>query len=189
MEKLILNIEAFQMSEEAFLQFCEDNRPFRFEMDKNKQLILMPPTGFETSSKNVELVFQLKLWNNLKKSGIVTESNGGFTLSNGAVRAPDVGWISNERYEAVPVAKKRAFIHACPDFVIELMSDSDNLEDSQEKMVEWRENGCRLGWLINPKTKEIWVYREDGQVTKRKAEKKITGEEVLLDFELDTSFL
>lgn len=189
MDKILLNMKPFEMTEDKFLQFCEANRPFRFEMNAKKIIIAMPPTGFETSHRNLKLAVQLDAWNTKSRLGIVTESNGGFVLPNGSVRAPDVGFLSNERYATVPLEKRKGFIHVCPDFVLELMSPSDNLEEAQEKMQEWMANGCRLGWLIAPTHKAVWVYYEDGQIIKKSFSDTITGENVLPEFVLDLDFM
>jgi Uma2 family endonuclease len=47
----------------------------------------------------------------------------------------------------------------CPDFVIELRSPTDRLPDLTEKMQEYIDNGARLGWLIDPLEKCVFVYR------------------------------
>ncbi len=52
----------------------------------------------------------------------------------------------------------------CPDFIIELVSESDSQKATEEKMAEYIDNGCRLGWLINPKTQTVKVYRANGSI-------------------------
>lgn len=147
----------------------------------------MPPTGFETSDRNGEIVFQLKLWAKADKSGRVTESNGGFILKNGAVYAPDASWTNKKRLERFSAAELKKFLPLCPDFVIELRSESDNLRELKEKMEEYIENGARLGWLINPKEKEVYVYRPNQTVEILQNPRTISGADVLQNFILDLS--
>lgn len=115
----------------------------------------------------------------------VSDSNGGFTLPNQAMRVPDAAWISLERWEKVPEEEQKKFAHLCPDFVIELMSESDSLKETQSKMEEWMENGCRLAWLIDPKERKTFVYQEKGTIREIPFETPLSGENVLPGFQLD----
>jgi Uma2 family endonuclease len=49
----------------------------------------------------------------------------------------------------------------CPDFVIELRSPSDRLEDQQAKLEEYIACGACLGWLIDPEARCVYAYRPD----------------------------
>ncbi len=174
-----------KMSADEFWEFCARNRKLRAELTKDGDVIIMPPTGFETSDKNSEINFQLMLWAKADKSGKVTDSNGGFILNNGAVYAPDASWTDKKRLENFSAAELKKFLPLCPDFVIELRSESDNLKDLQNKMSEYIENGARLGWLIDPKNKQALIYRANGEVEILENPDKVSGEDVLKDFELD----
>ncbi|MDQ3634786.1 MAG: Uma2 family endonuclease [Acidobacteriota bacterium] len=173
------------MTTDEFWEFCEENRKVRAELTKEGDVIVMPPTGFQTSDRNSEINFQLKLWNKENKNGKITESNGGFILPNGAIYAPDASWTSNERLEKFTPEEKKKFLPLCPDFVIELRSESDNLSELKNKMAEYIENGAKLGWLIDPKNKEVSVYRANGEIEILENPTKISGEIVLKGFELD----
>jgi Uma2 family endonuclease len=70
---------------------------------------------------------------------------------------------------------------------MELRSPSDNLKDVQEKMQEYLANGARLGWLIDPKTKRVEIYRPGQQVEVLENPATVSGEAVLPGFELDLS--
>lgn len=174
-----------KMTTDEFWEFCEENRKVRAELTKEGDVIVMPPTGFQTSDRNSEINFQLKLWNKENKNGKITESNGGFILPNGAIYAPDASWTSNERLEKFTPEEKKKFLPLCPDFVIELRSESDNLSELKNKMAEYIENGAKLGWLIDPKNKEVSVYRANGEIEILENPTKISGEIVLKGFELD----
>jgi len=47
----------------------------------------------------------------------------------------------------------------CPDFVVELRSPTDKLEELRAKC-EYINNGARLGWLINPQECQVEIYRQ-----------------------------
>ena len=174
-----------KMTPDEFWEFCGENREVRAELTKDGEVILMPPTGFETSDRNLEILLQLGIWAKKDGSGKVTESNGGFILGNGAVYAPDASWTDKKRLEKFSAEELKKFLPLCPDFVIELRSESDNLKDLQAKMEEYIENGARLGWLIDPKNKRVHIYRANGDVEVLENPDKISGEDVLKDFELD----
>ena len=76
------------------------------------------------------------------------------------MRSPDATWVSNERWEALTESQQQEeFSPLSPDFVVELRSCSDSLEKLQEKMREYFDNGIRNVWLIDPKTKQVEIYR------------------------------
>ena len=180
------DVRPLKMTDEAFYEFCQSNEGYQFEMDKRGNLIVMPPTFLETSRKNNKINFQLTTWAAKDKTGEVFESDGMFTLPNGAKRAPDAFWITKEKYYALsPEERENRFAKIVPDFVIELRSKSDNLRKLQAKMREYIENGVHLGWLIDPTEKRVHVYRADKTIEILEDSTKVSGEDVLRGFELD----
>ena len=157
METLVINTDAFEMTEDQFFRFCIQNRDLKIERNYNKQIFIMSPTGFETGKRNAEIIFQLENWNRKYKSGYVFDSSTGFTLPNNAVRSPYAAWIKKERADNLSENEKKQFAHICPDFIIELKSKSDSLKNLQEKMEEWINNGCGLGWLIDFEDKKTYI--------------------------------
>ncbi len=186
MDTFVINSEFLHMSEDEFFYFCQDNDFLKFERTADKQIIVMTPTGIDSGIKNSDLIFQLMLWNNQYNLGYVFDSSSGFTLPNSAVRSPDASWIKKERYDALDKEDVQKFGHICPDFVIELASKSDRIKDLKLKMEEWIENGCRLGWLIDPKEQKVYIYKPSKEmVTIEGFDKKLSGEGVLPNFELE----
>jgi len=177
--------EPDKMTPEEFWEFCRENRKLRAELTKNGDVIIMPPTGIETSDRNLEILLQLATWAKRDKTGRATESNGGFILPNGATYVPDAAWTKNERLEEFSVEQKKKFLPLCPDFVVELRSSSHRLKDLQEKMTEYIENGARLGWLIDPQNKQVHIYRANGEIEILENPQNISGEDVLEAFRLD----
>ncbi|MBN3924291.1 Uma2 family endonuclease, partial [Nostoc sp. NMS4] len=114
-------------------------------------------------------------------------SSGGFTLPNGAVRSPDAGWIKRDRWEAIPEELRKKFAPICPEFVIELRSQSDRLQILQDKMQEYIDNGTQLGWLIDRKQRLVFIYRPNIEVEELNNPKRLSGEPLLLGFALDLS--
>jgi len=144
----------------------------------------MPPTGGETSNRNAGLTAQIWVWNEQTQLGKVFDSSGGFKLPNGADRSPDASWVKLERWNALTPEQKTKFAPLCPDFVVELLSPSDSLKDTQEKMKEYRDNGARLGWLINRKSRQVEIYRQGQDVEVVENPVTLSGEDVLPGFVL-----
>ncbi|GHB67576.1 Uma2 family endonuclease [Persicitalea jodogahamensis] len=173
------------MTEEMFFDLCQANSELRMERDRHGNITVMSPTGMSTGNFNFEFYLELGLWNREKKLGYAFDSSSGYTLPNGAVRSPDVSWIVKERWESLPEADRKVFTHTYPDFAVEIRSESDRLADLKAKMEEYRDNGCRLGWLIDRKGKAVHVYRADGNVNVLKGKSvELSGEEVLPGFSM-----
>jgi Uma2 family endonuclease len=184
-----VKFESWQLSDEQFFQLCQDNRDLRLERNPKGDLIIMPPTGGETSNSNAGITAQLWLWNNLHKLGVVFDSSGGFKLPNGADRSPDAAWIPLEKWQALTPQQKERFLPLSPDFVIELMSPSDNLETARKKMQEYLDNGTRLGWLINRKTRQVEIYRQGQPVEILTNPESLSGENILPEFSLNLTLI
>ncbi len=146
---------------------------------------MMTPAGSETGSRNLSISAQLWLWNRQKKLGRAFDSSAGFILPNGAMRSPDAAWIPQARWDALSSSEKNHFAPLCPDFVVELLSPSDTLTITQQKMEEYRQNGARLGWLIAPQTRQVIIYRQAYAPEILDNPAYVSGEEVLPDFVLD----
>lgn len=177
------------MDEDQFYLFCRQNSELRIERTSNGDLIIMAPTGGWTGSGNARLTAAFANWADLDGTGVVFDSDTGFRLPNKAMRSPDVSWILNERFDALTRKEGEQFPPLCPDFVLELRSASDRLRDLQEKMAEYLENGARLGWLINPPCKEVFIYRPGQAVEHLKNPTELSGESVLPGFTLELARL
>ena len=173
------------LTDEQFWQLCRDNDDLRFETTAKGELIIMSPTGSITSDRNSDLNFQLRAWNRQNNLGKVFDSNGGFVLPNGAKLAPDSSWVKMERWDALTPEEQNRFAPLCPDFVVELMSPSDRLPKTREKMEEYMENGAQLGWLINRSKGQVEIYRPNREVEILDNPQTVSGENVLPGFVLD----
>lgn len=177
------------LTREQFYRICDANPERKLERSPSGELIVMAPTGGETGYRNSELNLDVGLWNRQSKAGIVCDSSTGFSLPNGGDRSPDVSWIPLEKWENLTPEQRKGFLPLCPDFVIELLSPSDSWQLGTAKMAEYQANGCRLGWLLDPKNKRVGIYRGDRPVEILDAPDKLSGEDVLIGFELDLRFL
>jgi Uma2 family endonuclease len=153
-----------KMSDEQFYQFCRTNPELRIERKANGEVVVKSPAFADTGNRNVRISAQVLIWADADQTGLVFDSSAGFTLPNGAIRSPDTTWILAERWNTLTPEQQASFAPIVPDFVIELRSSSDTIKGLQEKMVEYIENGVRLGLLIDQKNRTVYRYRSNGNV-------------------------
>jgi Uma2 family endonuclease len=181
----VLNFSPLRLTDEQFESLCRNHPDLNLEMSAEGELIIVPPTSPESGWKNTKLITKTEIWSEKDNTGIVFDSSTMFTLPNGAKRSPDVSWMTKEKWNALSESEKRKFSRIVPDFVIELRSPSDAVNDLQAKMAEYIASGVRLGWLIDPLEQKVYVYRAGGEVEILDNPEKVSGEDVLRGFELN----
>ncbi|NET30953.1 MAG: Uma2 family endonuclease [Cyanothece sp. SIO1E1] len=190
MVNISLNIpNTLRVTNEQFLELVKANPDLRLERTAPGELIVMPPTGSEGGNYNAELTTDLAIWNRQAKLGKVFDSSTGFKLPNGATRAPDAAWVKQERWDALTPEQRKGFAPLCPDFVLELASETDDIETLRAKMREYIENGCLLGWLIDPRTQQVEVYRLGQAVEVLQAPATLSGRDILPGFVLNLGII
>ncbi len=156
-------------TDEQFRQLCQANPDLKFERTRQGELIIVSPTGGISGRSNADLIVDIGIWNRRTQLGVVFDSSTCFRLPNGAMRSPDVAWIQMERWQNLTQEQQQTFPPIAPDFVLELRSPSDGLVMLQTKMSEYCENGVRLGWLIDPISRCVEIYRPGAAVEKLNA--------------------
>ncbi|MDB9516897.1 Uma2 family endonuclease [Roseofilum reptotaenium CS-1145] len=177
------------LTRSEFRKLCAANPDRKLERSPQGELIIMAPTGGETGNHNFCIAGQLYVWSQTNGQGKAFDSSTGFELPLGGDRSPDVSWIPLEKWNALTPQERKGFLPLCPDFVIELLSPSDSWTGGQRKMEEYQANGCRLGWLLDPKGKRVGIYRPNQPVQILHQPQILSGEDVLVGFELDVQFL
>lgn len=173
------------LTDEQFFQFCRINRDAKLERTAQGEVLVMAPTGGETGDRNDEMSFQLRAWNKQTRLGKTFNADTGFRLPNGAMRSPDASWLPSKLWESLTPEQRRSFPPVCPEFVVELRSPSDSLSVVQAKMQEYLDNGARLGWLIDPQSRRVEIYRPGQAIEIVEAPVSLSGEDVLPGFVLD----
>lgn len=183
----IPQIDAF--SDEELTSLCLANPDLSIERDKHGQIFInMSPTFALTSLNNSELNAEISLWNRQMKAGKVFDSNSAFILPDTSMRGPDVAWVQKEHWDQLSLKEKKSFPKLVPDFVVELISETDKLEEVKEKMEQWVKNGVRLAWLVNPKEQLTYVYQEGNEVVNEISfDETLSGKDVLAGFEVKLS--
>ena len=187
MTAISLNLEPItqKLTHEQFYELCMANKDVAMERSPQGELIIMSPVGGESGEKEADYIIDLGLWNRQARLGKVFSSSTVFKLPGGGDRSPDAAWVKLERWNRLTREQQKKFPPLCPDFVIELRSESDQLKPLQAKMLEYLDSGLRLGWLIDPKNQMVEIYRAGKEVEVLAFPVTLSGEEVLPGFTLE----
>ena len=185
--------QGFHVTSQQFDQLANYEQEARLELTASGELIIMSPTGGTAGRKNRRLTQQLGNWTDKDGTGEAFDSSTIFILPNGARRSPDASWIKLERWNKLTTEQQDGFPPIAPDFVMELVSPSDlknqRYQDLQSKMQEYIDNGVKLGWLIEPKSKTVEIYRQDQLPEVLDNPKSLSGEDILPGFILDLTHI
>jgi Uma2 family endonuclease len=173
------------MTDDQLFEFCQINSELQIEREANGDLTIMAPAATEAGEKDSELIYQLRGWAKKDGTGRAFGATAGFLLPNGAMRAPDASWVLKSRIAALKRAQREKFYPLCPDFVAELRPPSDRISKLEEKMREYMDNGARLGWLIDPSSRRVHVYRPGAAPHIVADRATISGDPELPGFTLD----
>ena len=176
-----------EMMDERFADFCGLNSDLRMERTSSGELEIMAPAFSETGNRQSKITTHLETWTSLDGTGMAFGPSAGFTLPNGAIRAPDASWILKSRLAALSHDQRSGFFNICPDFVIELRSETDRLSVLRAKMQEYIANGARLGWLIDPFDRRMYTYRPDRAIETLENPASVSANPILPGFTLNLS--
>ena len=185
---IVLRLDPFvQLTDDVLAKLSSLNDTLRIEKNADGDLEILPPTLPTSGNQNARITARIVLWADEDGTGVAFDSDTGFTLPNGAVRAPDATWILKARLAELTQEQRQGFWRISPDFVIELRSSSDTLTGIQRKMAEYMENGVRLGWLIDPlgPGRRVYIYRPNAEVEILAGPESLSGEPELPGFTLD----
>jgi Uma2 family endonuclease len=147
------------LTDDELIAFSRKNKPFRIERNAKGEIEIMTPLGGWGSNWEAIVIRELGIWTQEDGRGIFFSSNGGFNLPDGSMLSPDASWVSNERWMALTAKQRRSYPPLCPEFVVEILSESDSLRVLRTKMEVWMANGAQLAWLIDPYSASITIYR------------------------------
>jgi Uma2 family endonuclease len=172
------------VSDEDLVRFCAENEAVRVEIDSNGELIVMAPVGYEGAGAENDVAVELTLWARQDGTGRAFGANAGFRLQDGSLRMADAAWVSWRRAGALTAQERKGFPPICPEFVIEVRSETDRLMPLREKMGIWIANGAELGWLIDPERRVVEVYRPGEAVETHDDPTSVQGTGCVRGFEL-----
>ncbi len=172
------------MSDEELMRFSAANDSVRVERDANGEILVMTPAGSKTSKMNSRVTRFLDAWAEEDGRGVAFDSNGGFTMPDGSMRAADAAWVELKKWESLSAEDQARYAPICPDFVIELRSQSDSLPELEAKMWQWIANGTKVAWLIDPEQRTVSIYRPDEQTEVLHHPTSVQGNGIVAGFEL-----
>ena len=95
------------------------------------------------------------------------------------VRAPDLLYISTERYAQV---QSESYLDVAPELIVEVMSPADTWSEVKQKLRDYFAAGVLLAWIVDPATETITAYNADGSVQEFTAESTLKAEGILPGF-------
>lgn len=173
------------LNADEFWDFCAQNDKLQIELVGKNELKVTFPGGWQYSRNSVEIMGQLYDWQKKYQRSEFFNHLVGYLLPDGLILSPSFSWTKQKRFDSLSKKQKEKLIHLCPDFVVEMTSLSDSLSETQQKMLEYIENGAQLGWLIHSKTKQVFIYRPNEEVETLENPLKVSGEPLLKGFELN----
>ena len=176
---------SLELNDYQFAQICQRNPDLKFERTATGELVIVALTGGNTGRRNLKLSGRLLFWIESTGNGEGFDSSTGFKLPDDSIRSPDAAWISTPRWQNLTPEQQQKIVPLCPDFVVELRSASDDLRDLQRKMQVYLNNGLQLGWLLDPETQMVEVYRSNQEVEILTNPDRLSGAEILPGFVLD----
>ena len=192
MRPLIIRLpDDWDFSDEAMLELWKLNPQWDIEVTEAGELSIMAGTGWTNSAAAMRIGSAVVVWSDANGGTVAGEAGMvRFPPPSRAMMAPDVSWVSDQRQAEEGERHDTVLIPVCPDFVVEIRSESDDPADQQEKMERWIEYGTRLGWLIDRYEGQVWIYRA-GQSEAERLERpaQLSGEDVLEGLVVDLAWL
>lgn len=174
--------ESWPTTDDALLELSDLNT-WQVELTADGELLIMSPESPESSERGGEIHIDVGIWNRKARNGHVFGAQLGVRSDDGSLRAPDVAWMSNERWAQRD--SERGFLNVCPEFVVEVVSPSNSFTAQQQKMQEWLGQGALLAWLIDPYQEIVVVYRPDAEPETLDRPETLSGEDVCEGLEVN----
>jgi len=147
------------LTDDEFEDLCLRQDFIQFERTSEGAIRMNAPAGGLTGRGNIEILRQLANWWETHQRGSAFDSNTGFFLPDGSMLSPDAAYVTPEQIEGLANTALTGFPRLCPAFVMELLSATDSLAETQRKMEVWIANGSQLAWLVDPYRKNVLVYQ------------------------------
>lgn len=150
----------------------------------NGELIDMGNSGAKHGY--VAIVLSAALFNHVSKEklGAMFDSSTAFKMKSGNKRSPDISFVAKERLQGLEELPD-GFLEGAPHLAIEILSPGNTVEEIDNKIVEYFDNGSRLVWVINPKQKYVLVYKSSQEPDRLlKSTDSLDGEDVVPGFSI-----
>ncbi|HEV2641832.1 MAG TPA: Uma2 family endonuclease [Candidatus Elarobacter sp.] len=145
-------VPARPLDDDELLRFSAKNPGWHIEREPDGSLSVSP-TSYRNGIRAFEAARQLFAWGGDR--GYAAASDGGITLPDKAVRAPDASWISFERWHALSEKQRKKFPKVIPDVVIEIVSQYDSYAAQRRKTERYVQQGAVYGVVIDPERRKV----------------------------------
>lgn len=167
------------MTADELLRMPDDG--YRYELVEG-ELRRMSPGGGEHGVIIGKITGRLEVHVEDNDLGVVCGAETGFTIARDpdTVRGPDAAFVSKERIPADGIPK--GYWPYAPDLAIEVISPNDIYGDVDEKISEWLTAGVRLVVIINPRKRNVKLYRSQTQISLLTAADQLSFEDIVPGF-------
>ncbi|MCS6938979.1 MAG: Uma2 family endonuclease [Roseiflexus sp.] len=145
------------------------------------KIVTMPPAGAEHEDVIARLLTAIGSHVYANKLGRVYDGQTSFRLGLEFCLSPDLSFVSHARLALILPSKDKLF-HGAPDLAVEVLSPSDSITRTEEKLARLLTHGTRLAWLISPRQGWVRVYRQPGRFELLRPGRFLTGHAVLPGF-------
>ena len=166
--------ESVELTDDFICELAGLNDWLKFERDEAGRLIISMGPDFDSNRVGRQIMSQIFIWDS-EWIGEPLDPSATLHLPDDNARMPDAGWLSPET-AARARSGERPYPHVVPDFVVEVRSSTDSLATQQDKMDMWMRNGVTLGWLVDPQSRAVWVYRPDQDIVEHLEPAELSAE-------------
>lgn len=161
-------------AEELFLMPKDE---CRYELVRG-EIKKMAPAGFEHGVVIAKLTLRLAQYVEKNNLGVVCGAETGFHIATDpdTVRAPDIGFVSQEHLSRTGMTKK--FFPGAPNLAVEVVSPGDTVDEIDE----WLTAGASAVWVVNPKRRGVTVYRSPQEMIILGEDDELDGHDVVPGF-------
>lgn len=169
------------LTAEDLLQMPDDGH--RYELDRG-ELVQSPMSSFRSSEIAGGILVALRTFAYPRHLGRVAGADGAYILSRNPdnVRVPDVSFVRAERMP--PEEQWSRFLELAPDLAVEVISPSDTVRDSLDKVREYLDAGVQIVWVVQPSRRMVTVYHPDRTARLYYDDASLDGGSVLPGFTL-----
>ena len=171
---------------EELMEFSYRNRPYQIERNAQGELVIMSPTGWNGMRRVMYVARIMDVWAE-EHGGKAAGPTAGFRLQDTSVRGPDAAWVASVRIDGLTEEERRKYPPLCPEFLIEILSESDSRGALEAKMKLWMDAGAQLAWMIDPYAAEVVIYRAGSQPEQLERPDWVEADAVVTGFRLETA--
>ncbi len=146
------------------------------------ELKKMTPAGWKHGAVGGELSAMLGAHVRQHDLGRVLLAETGFLLTRDpdTVRAPDIAFIAKDRWAAA--SHDETFWPGAPDLAVEVVSPADTVSEVDDKVRAWLDAGAGAVWIVDPKSRNVTVYRSATDIQTLTEDDDLRGGDVVPGF-------